>query len=522
MERSESGQGSVCYPHYHENHYCTALRSIDTVRALHQTVVSLRTALDDSKREIEKLKKQIVVNNEIQDGRHCHHTADFNQDQTIDYKVLGDKVSELEKIYYREHPRGVEEEQHDVKEERQAEEVKENKNFMRNDASNKKSSSITNLSLVPNITVSTQNLNEATSSSTMASRIDVKIKVSSNINVESNDTTSERSETPSIVDDVSDTKGENDEEHEAANDEKEVSEADKEKRETGNPRVEIEMFEDSRANTYRIDGSNVKICITSEESVNITSSRKTNSINQTSTEYLNLDIDDLSEGDNSVFTEGATTPIEQRMRQVDEEINSEDEAEMGEDGELPREVEREENEVLEEVDDIELIFSADDNKEVMQDDLVSLSEYEPWNETNEDGTPVLTKFATLTSDDLEREAYYERKRALKAARAKEKQNSLENSTTQGFVDRDNSLDSTNSISFDNKFTSFEKESSVENNTTSTNASRGTVSGSYSFGRKKQIEARKVEETDMSKVGRGDEIGPEMSRRNTCPNPTLYR
>lgn len=508
MERSDSsGQGSVCYPHYHgTSHYCTALRSIDTVRALHQTVVSLRTALDESKLEIEKLKKQIDVNSEIHDSRPCHHPAELNrqQQQTVDYKVLGDKVSELEKIYFRDHPPG-----------NSAEPAKETQP---NDASSsdvKKSSSITNLSLVPNITVSTQNLaDNSNTTTTMASRIDVKIKVSSNINVESNDT---MSETSSVVDDITDdAKAQAKDEEE----EDEVSAPDKEEKQQQNetarattPRVEVEMFEDTRANTYTIDGANVKICITSEESVNVTSRKS----NHTSTEYLNLDIDDISEGDNSVFTEGATTPIEQRMRQVDEEINSEDEAAMGDDGELPREVEKEENEIPEEVDDIELIFSADEHKDGMQDDLVSLSEYEPWNETNEDGTPVLTKFATITSDDMEREAYYERKRALKAARTKEKQSSRST---------DLSLDSTNS-SFDNtnnKFTSFEeKESSTT--TTTTAATRTTASGSYSFGRKQQQqggETRKLIETDISKIGMADENMPEMSRRNTCPNPPLYR
>lgn len=520
MDSSESGQGSVCYPHYHHEpqHYCTAIRSIDTVRALHQTVVSLRTALDESKREIEKLKKQIDVNSEIQDGRQCHHPSELNQEQqqTVDYKVLGDKVSELEKIYFRDHP-------HESSTEHAAAAAAEENNqtfTSTTDDANKddirKSSSITNLSLVPNITVSTQNLNETAtatgchSTATMASRIDVKIKVSSNINVESNDTMSETSS--SAVDDCNDTKAPHEADDEDEKDEHKETHATTARATT--PRVEVEMFEDSRANKYTIDASNVKICITSEESVNITSSsKKSNSINQTSTEYLNLDIDDISEGDNSVFTEGATTPIEQRMRQVDEEIDSEDEVAMGDDGELPREVEKEENEIPEEVDDIELIFSADDNKDGMQDDLVSLSEYEPWNETNEDGTPVLTKFATITSDDLEREAYYERKRALKAARTKEKFNSRSIESAGG---RDLSFDSTNS-SFDNtnnKFQSFERDSNGSTN-------RPSASGSYSFGRRHQPTHKPIE-TDISKIGVADENMPEMSRRNTCPNPPLYR
>lgn len=477
MEQTESGQGGAFYPHYDEHRYCTALRSIDTVRALHQTVVSLRSALDESKREIEKLKKQIIVNNEIQDGRQCPH-PDYHS--AVDYQTLGDKVSELERIYFKAHPHIDD----DDKEKEDKQEIKQT--LSKNDA--KKSSSITNLSLVPNITVSEL----ATSGSNMASRIDVKIKVSSTINVESNDTTSEHSDSPSESkqDDEADTTTEN----------RDI------------PKVEVEEV----ANTYTVDGRNVKICVTSEETVNI--SRKSNSINATSTEYLNLDIDDMSEGENSVFTEGATTPIEQRMQQV-EDVGSEDEAAVGEDGELPREDKEDNEDIPEEVDDIELIFSADDNKEEMQDDLVSLSEYEPWQESN-DGTPVLTKFATLTSDDLEREAYYERKRALKAARTKEKQFSAENSSLRGMQ----SLDSTNSLSFDNpggnKLTSFDKDSSIET-TTATNIS----SGSYSVTKarlKSRYDDGNMIETDISKVGMGDENILDMGRRNTCPNPPLYR
>lgn len=52
-----------------ENISSVALQSLDTVRALHQTVVSLRTALEDAHREIETLKKQIVITNDIEEGK---------------------------------------------------------------------------------------------------------------------------------------------------------------------------------------------------------------------------------------------------------------------------------------------------------------------------------------------------------------------------------------------------------------------------------------------------------------------
>lgn len=51
----------------------------------------------------------------------------------------------------------------------------------------------------------------------------------------------------------------------------------------------------------------------------------------------------------------------------------------------------------EEVDDIELIFSSDD-KELPQEDLVSISYYEPWHSIGQSGTPVLIGFGKLGSE----------------------------------------------------------------------------------------------------------------------------
>lgn len=497
MEQSESSREHCQRVFYNEPRYCTAVRSIDTVRALHQTVVSLRGALDESRQEIEKLKKQIIINNEIQDARPCHH-PDVATQSSIDYKTLGDKVSELEKIYYKSHPRDDEQAEADVKK-----------------TETKGKSDAKRVSLAPAISISTQNLNDTTTHSTgvnnqMASRIDVKIKVSSNINVDGNNTStddaSERSDSPShtspsVIED----------------DAKSSTSEKKSKRVT--PKVEVEMYEDSNTNTFNVDGKNVKIRVTSEDNVNITKSNDRISVQQSSSEYLNLDIDEMSEGDNSVFTEGAMTPIEQRLQQVEDDLGSDNDAAADEDGELPRE-EREDNEdIPEEVDDIELIFSSDDNKDVIQEDLVSLSEYEPWQEGGDAGTPILTRFSTLTSEDRDAEAYYEKKKALKAARvakANEKSVSVESQ-------REKSLESTDSLSFgqaDYKSSSLEKDSSVENSI-SRDTSFDTFKQQTRMGRK-WTNVNVLIETDMSKVGIGDENVMDMGRRNTCPNPPLYR
>lgn len=530
MEHSESNQEHyerVFYPQYNEHRYCTALRSIDTVRSLHQTVVSLRSALDDSRQEIEKLKKQIIINNEIQDARPCHHPETVNQ--SVDYKTLGDKVSELEKIYYKTHPKGEHKEAALTDEITSGnvndESIKRDENKSRSDA--KKASKF---SLVPDINISTNNPNDTLthlatgggSSNQMASRIDVKIKVSSNINVDNNDTsteTSERSDSPAQQSET-----------ETKDDEKSKKEKPQSTTKRDNvPKVEVEMYEDSNTNTFNVDTKNLKIRVTTDDSVNITKSSERISFNPTSTEYLNLDIDDMSEGDNSVFTEGATTPIEQRLQQV-EDLGSDDEAAPDDEGGLPREQERDDNdEIPEEVDDIELIFSSEDNKdETIQEDLVSISEYEPWQDGGDAGTPILTKFSTLTSEDRDREAYYEKKKALKAARvAKAKEKSQSVDSQRG---RDKSLESTDSLSFDNnpgnvdyKSSSFEKESSLDN-TISRDVSFDTfVKNSSSAGMgKKWTNVNVLIETDMSKVGIGDENVLDMGRRNTCPNPPLYR
>ena len=535
---SEEQYERVYYSPYSEHQYCTAIRSIDTVRALHQTVVSLRTALDESRQEIEKLKKQILINSEIQDARQCNHPISLSQQ--IDYKALGEKVSELEKIYYKAHPishssqedlaprRSTERGDSELLSDENKATTSESLHKVRKGDGFKKT-----ISLVPDITISTQNLNESNISATggntnnqMASRIDVKIKVSSNINVSDNNDTSTdassevSSDTPkqkSNLDNKSDVDDVEAEENKSVRDEKGAEQSNVSKRE--NPKVEVEMYEDSNTNTFNVDAKNLKIRVTSEDSINVRKSIERISVHQSSTEYLNLDIDDLSEGDNSVFTEGATTPIEQRLQQV-EEIGSDNEG-VDETGELPREEREEPDDIPEEVDDIELIFSSDDNKDMIQEDLVSLSEYEPWQEPGGTGTPVLTRFSTITSDDADREAYYEKKKALRAARVQARE-SL----------KDKSLESADSLSFDNttqnadyKLSSFDKESSIDDPISRDNSIdtlTRPATARKGGANKKWTNVNVLIETDISKVGIGEESTLDMRRRNTCPNPPIYR
>jgi hypothetical protein len=511
MEQSESSGehfDRVFYPHYHKHRYCTAVQSIDTVRALHQTVVSLRSALDESRQEIEKLKKQIIVHNEIKDARPCFHP--ITTSQFTDHKTLGDKVSELEKIYYKSHPK---EPENPVK----SPSCSANEKFVKEPHAKK----APDLSLLPHISISTQNLNETSNhtkggnmNSQIGSRIDVKIKVSSNINVEheSSSGSSERSLSPKQQSEPDTDAKDGEPSRQCSQDQRD------------NPKIEVKMFEDKNTHSFNVDAKNLKIKVTSEDNVSITKSSEKIGIQQSSSEYLNLDIDELSEGDNSVFTEGATTPYEQRLQQVDEN-ESDNELLLNDDGELPRDERDEIHDIPEEVDDIELIFSSDisdENKDVIQEDLVSLSEYEPWNET-ENGRPVLTKYSTLTSEDRDREAFYEKKKMLKAER---NLRVVEMSTTvDSHHGRDKSLESTDSISFDIpavvKTSSLERDSSIED-TTSRNSCDNFSKQTTAMG-KKWTNVNVLIETDMSKVGIGDENIFDKGRNDqNYPNPPLYR
>lgn len=247
-------------------------------------------------------------------------------------------------------------------------------------------------------------------------------------------------------------------------------------------------------------------------------------LQQSSSEYLNLDIDDLSEGDNSVFTEGATTPIEQRMQQV-EDVDTDNEAADN----LKDDLDKEAQDNQEEVNNIELIFSSDDNKDLTQEDLVSISEYEPWQEAGGSGTPVLMNFNSLSSEDRNREFLNERKLTGSRFCSKPRSKCQSLDLQPGPNLRDKSLESTESLSFDinNKpnsmQSSLDKDSSIEN-PISRDVSMDTFeiqpNGTLN---KKWTNFNVVIETDISKVGIGDNEGIlDLGRRNTCPNPPIYR
>jgi hypothetical protein len=521
MEQGKNAQENYerAYYPYNEQRYSTAVRSIDTVRSLHQTVISLRSALDESRQEIEKLKKQIIVNNEIQNAKHLAHiTNESTHDiHSLDYRSLGEKINKLEDFYYDNKlsssiaPKNLEEASSTAEHEQQS--ILAQSKLTRID--NEQGQTI---SVVPDITISTHPSGSTTGN--MASRIDVKIKVSSNINVESNNE-------PSEVDSSEHSEITKENEEAQINDDR-PNESCEESNRKQNEDSENEIYADNKSNTLNIDSKNVKIKVTSEENINVTKSVEKICIQQSSSEFLNLDIDELSEGDNSVFTEGATTPIMERMRQV-EDIDTD-----GEGGEIhddDQKEDEEKNDIPEEVDDIELIFSSDDNKDVLQEDLVSISEYEPWQAPGSSGTPVLTKFSSLTSEDRERE-YNEQRGIYRSAKLmKQRKGQTMSADSQATIEK-RCLESADSLSFDNienknncgnKSFSLEKDSSIEQATLSEDASLNLFKPTSLGLNKKWTNVNVLIETDISKVGISDnENILEMGRRNTCPNPPIYR
>lgn len=130
----------------------------------------------------------------------------------------------------------------------------------------------------------------------MASKIDVKIKVSSNIQVDSSSSSEQNTHRSSQEDD-----GKDENVQDKTNEDKIPVDIDGQEDQEGQSRTE----------TFKTDGKSLKIHVTSEENLTLVKSGDEINITQNSNENLHLDIEDNSDdGDNSVFTEGALTPAE--------------------------------------------------------------------------------------------------------------------------------------------------------------------------------------------------------------------
>lgn len=115
----------------------------------------------------------------------------------------------------------------------------------------------------------------------------------------------------------------------------------------------------------------------------------------------------------------------------------------------------------EEVDDIELILSSDD-KEFPQEDLVSISYYEPWQMCGQSGTPILVNFNTISSDNECADGMQEK---LSASPSPIDPDQFYNAIKENVAQQQLSLESTDSLSLgDNLKHSYDfniKSSSLE-------------------------------------------------------------
>ncbi|CAB3253074.1 unnamed protein product [Arctia plantaginis] len=414
---------------------------LDTVRALHQTVVSLRTALELSKNELKQLKEK------YEQHSHCLEYADVIEKLTLENHILRRKIIDsgfedpnaqnirLEVTYS---PRSQHPEDYTSSEiviatatdgnitadepEPIARESDENSNVSSDvklvEISEEVSGSpelnisgeitapdITNnntdvgeLSQIPSLPRETELSEEQHQPSfktklELLSKFDVRIKVRTlkeGSVISSTTSESDSSEFKKDFDKDSEDKREKTEKKDS-NFEVKSDPFDNNKTihiksySTDNIRMAVPNEADVKSKTDKFD---VQVKITSEENLVV----KENVERSRRKDTLNLDVDDLSlrsmsEGDNSVFSEGGTTPKDPNAATVTDDKN-EDNASGNE---------------SEEVDDIELIFTTDESKDMsnLQEDLVSIRETDQWgppSSSTTHSTPVLIKFHTLDPD----------------------------------------------------------------------------------------------------------------------------
>lgn len=538
----------------------TAFQSLDTVRALHQTVVSLRTALEDAHKEIDNLKKQILIQTDIDDGklfRLIHEPANIDNSNSEEQVVqqinqqqnsVENIITELSESLDQHQQKLLVEQQENQKQEKihirptiETEQISINsvqlpteteriitsskktaQNSNKNlkiksstckftyDLTNEKSSQLKNAKYSETINEPTTNsprlrTNTFTLSSgaggsekkrkQMASKIDVKIKVSSNIKVnESGSSTTTDTGSSDNTKDATD-QSQSDEQGSASDS------AEHEDHEESYQQPE----KDNKHETVDID-------MTSQENINIT--KKEITMKKSSTDNINIDnlsVSSLSEGDNSVFGDD-----DAGENQTDHKANPKLVATQSTSSELHGE----------EVDDIELIFSSDD-KEFPQEDLVSISEYEPWGKAGTSGTPVLVNFSTILSSGEEQQDDIESKQMEMG------QDGNENVNEQRRFNRRQQAGDGNIDSCDNLYTDYnnshpedhDDEQNNDNNSSRRDENFDTfdpIGNTNTTMGRRWTNYNVLIETDISKCGIAEENILEMGRRNTCPNPPAYR
>lgn len=427
----------------------TTIQSIDTVRTLHQTIVALRTALEDAKLEIQRLRNQLTAQSEIKESAKLqekvietilpekpaipevsleHVPSPATKVETIKEEKIEEEEQEVSEtksisiIERRDIVEEVETFQHlELPEDSNIPPI--SSNFTTESRSRRK------LSFIPDIRV--------TARRKMASKIDVKIKVLSNVKVHGASTDTSSSSQPSSARSLKD---------------------------------EMSLPKDTEEGATQL----------------------------LSTEGLKKDDHSPSGSDNSVFFEDKP-PIESATIDGKTSIRPHDSKE--------------------EVDDIELIFSSDENREPIQEDLVSISEYDPWQPPGASGTPVLVKFSSLHSESEEGASSLAKK--IPASTSHDAVYTA-NIAQQKSLESSESTDGPRST----KSSSLERETSGDHKDDSHSIGRDESMDFFdhkdsSFGRK-WTNYNVIVETDISKCGIIEETTFEMYRRNTCPNPPAYR
>ncbi|XP_075980369.1 uncharacterized protein LOC142979381 [Anticarsia gemmatalis] len=579
---------------------------LDTVRALHQTVVSLRTALEVSKNELKQLKEK------YEQHSHCLEYADVIEKLTLENHILRRRIIDsgfedkdpnaqnikLE-VTYSPHSQNIEDCSSEVviatatdknstanELEVNPQESDENSNFCSSDKLNEipeegsvspelnisaeftppdvtnNNTEVEEFSQIPSLPKETEESEHHQPSFKtkleLLSKFDVRIKVRTlkeGSIVSSTTSESDSSEFKINFDkDTGDYKTTNYQEKSETFDRKENinKTVNIKSYSTENVRMAVPNEADAKSKTDKFD---VQVRITSEENLVV----KENVERSRRKDTLNLDVDDLSlrsmsEGDNSVFSEGGTTPIDPNAAPVPED-KQEDNASGNE---------------SEEVDDIELIFTTDESKDMsnLQEDLVSIRETDTWvpqSASTTHSTPVLIKFHTLdpdfqpgetkettTEDQENTEQVPEPSKQKRVSLPNDKEirhvafngkgnlelpgrsilkscdnrsdNMLYKKSPNTSTRRLDSIDSltceyNRGLSFDNtKSSSFELGSSMD--ILHRDESVDSFHRNIHMGHRYSVFA----ETDISKCGTSeDDLAVNLNvRRNTCPNPFQYR
>lgn len=349
-----------------------------------------------------------------------------------------------------------------------------------------------------------EDMSQVTSTtSNMAARIDLHIKVSSNVQVDGN-----ASESDTVKDEKFTEKNRKTEKGDQPS-----NLVREETLTVDNQKLTIRVISEENLCVSHTNDGEIDVKRNSTENLDIQQPvrYKPESVDE-STKHLDIDelsVHSMSEGDNSVFTDGHVTPTEPELGAVGGTIS-------------PR---KSHTDNQEEVDDIELIFSSDD-KDFAQEDLVSFTEYEPWQEASGTGTPILVKF-NKKSSSVDRDVDQTRQKLVKQdsgaqTDAEPKFQSMESNETYS-----SGYNKQATGEFSSKTPSLEKESSYEQEAISREESFDTFEQAVSSAiQRRWTKASILVETDISKCGITEEIKEEMlmgfPRRNTCPNPAPYR